>query len=205
MRPAKRILRDAGVLLDELFGFIPGAAVSEGRLRRKILRLCELGSTDEDKRTDVSINVIREYHRHEIDRQKAIEIKARDNLLAITIAFSIMSVGIGLLLAPSEGSKPIHFPSATYAVMLVVGVLFLFAAGLAALRALDIGMLYVLDLTDEAELNEERKKLRLVRCLELNQLSTTIKSNYTCASNHCIRNAVVTLFALFILIAAGRM
>lgn len=191
--------------LDGLLGFILGAWVSERRVRRRIRNLEASSCRDKGELSEVTIDRMREYHRQELQRRKEIETKARDNLLAITIAFSIMFIVMGLVTTWSEETNPVHLFTATFAVMLVIGVSFLLAAGLASLRALSISMLYDLDLDEEATLDNEGKKCRLVQCVKLNQLSTTIKSNYTYASNNCIRNAIVVFFVLFLLMTRAVM
>ena len=87
-------------------------------------------------------------------------------------------------------------------VALIIGMVFLLTGGGMALSALRIAKFHSLGLDDEAEgTSEETKAKRILWYLELNQLTTMLKSNKVDASYTCIRNGVITLALAGLIVA----
>lgn len=187
-------------VFDEIVADGISVAIAERKIRKRILELEKRDSMTADPRAKVPLTAMLRYHDEERDRRRRIEEKARAGLLAITLAFSVIFAGLGVMKSQAGGSALTGNWSLVLLVFLIAGVVYLFGAGLAALRAMGIGRVYAMDLGKEVELStDEEKAGYLLLCLELNQLTTLNRSNYTYVSFKCIRNGVLAL-AVFILV-----
>ncbi len=143
-----------------------------------------------------------QYLDQEMARRRIIEDKAKTNALAITLALSAMLAGIALVgNLPESGDRILD--ALVWLVMLLqfLGIVFLLAGGLIALRTLGVVPTQMWTLVDDRRgISEEAKKLEIAGYLEFNQHYTNIKSNYVDTSYNCIRNGVITL-ALAALVA----
>lgn len=192
----------AGVL-DQFTGFLCSAIGAEKRVEKKISDLESKLEAEEidwnDPRILLPIDTLRSQLDKEAKRRSGVEDKAKKNLTALAVAASVTTASIALMTS-TEGSKLFRNPVGFVAAFaLVVGTMFLIAAVLGALKALKISRIYDLTLADEARRDGARAAILLL-CLELNQLRTTIRSNWVYASDSCIRNALLAL-GLFGLLA----
>lgn len=141
----------------------------------------------------LSSDSIERYEQMEHERKRSIENKAKNNLLGVTLAFSILSMGAGLwarekwtLEGVSDGAfLPIGL-------MLIALVYFLWGGG-QALSAMRVGQSYQIRPADEASLPAEEFKALRLWYLELNQQVTTLRTNALSVSFRSIRNGIIAL------------
>lgn len=143
----------------------------------------------------------------ELDRRRAIEDKAKTNVLAITLSFSAMLIGVALISRVTDSDdQVISWLVWAFALFQIYGALLLLTGGLLALHALRAVETYLWTLADEKrELTDEMMDAEISWYVELNQYVTMLKSNSVDVSYYCIRNglcafAVAAIIALVILI-----
>ena len=86
---------------------------------------------------------------------------------------------------------------------LFVGILFLLVGGWVALAVLRIGEVYTWTLEEETEsTTNEAKAMRILWYIELNQMTSRLKSNGVVASYSCVRNGIIVLTFVAIGLAA---
>jgi hypothetical protein len=192
-------------LLDHGTAFVFAAYRAERAVERKIAELEAKQNADdldwEDARAQLPLEALRRRHENEKARQHGIEDKAKKNLTALAVAAGVTTAGIGLM-AGRESSQLFHNAVGLAAgSALLAGSTFFIVGVLTALRALTIAKTYDLTLEDETRGKGAQASL-LVSCIDLNQLRTTIRTNWVYASDACIRNALVAL-VLFAALAIG--
>ena len=160
-----------------------------------------------DRRLTVPENVLMRHLEEELARRRAIEEKAKTNVLGITLAFSAMFAGVALVTSNSNVSEPsIAWHVWALLVLLFVGGLFLLAGGALALSALRIAKTHTWTLEDEVENTaDEARAARALWYVELNQDGTRLKTNLVDASYSCIRNGVIALAVAAIIMGCFRL
>jgi hypothetical protein len=185
-------------IFHEITAFVFQACWAERRVTQKIKCLEQKLENQQCDATDVrnhlSSRIIRQHHEQEKARRASIEDKAKKNLFAVTVATAAAVAGIGLMTG-RDSSIVFRGPVGGVAgLALLVGILFLLFAALTALRAMRIWRVYDMALEDEAKETSVRKSL-LLAYISLNQLHTTVRSNWAYASDACIRNGLLALAA----------
>ena len=143
------------------------------------------------------------YLDQEQSRRRTIEEKAKTNVLAITIAFSAMIAGVAI----ASEVAGINERCAAWIVWPVVaaqgiGIAFLLAGGMVALKALRVAETYMWTLgREKLNMTTEAINVELSWCLQFNQYITSIKSNQVETSYSCIRNGIIALGVAAFLVA----
>lgn len=155
---------------------------------------CEFIKFDKFSKKD---HVEKEYNKS-IERIKQFEEKAKTNLVAISIAVTIM---FGLI-------KPINEMYEKYtnvwikvilSIISILLVFFMLYAGITALKVLmEKNIVYKISVK-ELQLNDESLKKVYGMDAELNEISNVVRNNYINTSYKCIRNALILLSVIFIL------
>ena len=155
-----------------------------------------------DRRSQLSEDVLMRHLDQELARRMVIEEKAKANMLGITLAFSAMFAGSALILSSSTVDEfTTHWLLWVLVASFFVGELFLLLGGALALRALRIAKIYTWTLENEAKYTtNEARSVRLLWCVELNQMTTLLKTNQVDASYTCLRNGVISLATAAILV-----
>ncbi len=191
-------------ILHELAGNVFDLFEKNKKIREQIAALGDQQDEPDGDNADAlpSGDRMLQYLDQEMARRRIIEDKAKTNALAITLALSAMLAGIALVgNLPESGDRILD--ALVWLVMLLqfLGIIFLLAGGLIALRTLGVVPTQMWTLVDDRRgISEEAKKLEIAAYLEFNQHYTNIKSNYVDTSYNCIRNGVITL-ALAALVA----
>jgi hypothetical protein len=192
-------------VLDEITAFVFRAWRAECKVREKLTVLektLKNGESDSDPvDATLQLKVVCEYHEREKARKASIEEKAKKNLFAVTVATGATAAGIGLMTGRDSSMVFLGVMGGVAGVALLIGVVFLLVAALTALHAMRIGVVYDMTLEDEAREEGIRKAL-LLQYIGLNQLDTTVRSNWVFASDACIRNGLLALAAFALLTVA---
>jgi hypothetical protein len=152
------------------------------------------GVTDDD---------LRRYMSFEAERRKSIDEKAKANLVAITIGFTVLLASLNFI-GKNELKAPLGGWWATLSFLLLIsGVVYLIYGGLKALDALQIAQVYSPSGGDESGVSEAVRKVNLLWCLQQNEKTSLLRTNAVSVSYRSIRNGVFSL-ALLILVMAGR-
>ncbi len=136
----------------------------------------------------------------EQERSKIVQDKAKSNVLGITVAFSVLFAGMGFLFGEDVRAALGGGVSAIAMLFLLLGVVFLAAGGLMAMKAMSVGRWYNLTLRDVANENEATQTSVLLWCLYQNYRVTALRSNAVSASTKAIRNGVLILASLVVLV-----
>ena len=133
----------------------------------------------------------------ELDRRRVIEEKAKTNVLAITLSFSAMLIGVALISRVTNSDEQVvSWLVWAFALLQIYGALLLLTGGLLALHALRAVETYLWTLADESRgLTDEMKHAEISWYVELNQYVTTLKSNSVDVSYCCIRNGLCAFAA----------
>lgn len=155
-----------------------------------------------DKATSaLSLEAARRYETDEASRRKGLEEKARGNLLAITLAFSILFAGLAFFTGQST-STAVQQPWRNIGIgTLVFGMAFLLSGGFFALVALQVGEVFLMTPEEESGRSEADQAQLLLWCTKQNQRGAQLKVNALDISFKCIRNGVVLIAALSALLA----
>ena len=140
----------------------------------------------------------------EQERSKALQEKGKSNVLGITVAFSVLFAGVGFLFGEDVRIALGSVVSAIAMLFLILGVVFLAAGGLMAMKAMNIGPWYNLTLHDVANEDEAKQTSILLWCLYQNYRITALRSNAVSVSMRAIRNGVLIL-ALLVLLVGTRL
>ena len=155
-----------------------------------------------DNRSLLSVDLLMRYLRDEDTRRRAIEDKAKTNVLGVTLAFSVMFAGVAVVSSRTTAIGCNVDWLNFVLVPLLVGILFLLAGGWVALDVLRIREVYGWTLEEEAEKStDESKAVRVLWYIELNQKINHLKSNGVVASYSCIRNGIIVLTVVAIVLA----
>ena len=175
------------------------------RLKRKIASLVNgdpLSIYESDERALLPVDLLMRFLRDEETRRRAIEDKAKTNILGVTLAFSVMFAGVALVSSRAADSGCSIDWLIFVLAPLLVGIFFLLAGGWVALGILRIGEVYVWTLEEETESSsKESKAARILLYIELNQKINYRKANGVVASYSCIRNGIIVLTLVAIVLA----
>ena len=139
----------------------------------------------------------------EQSRRRLIEEKAKTNVLAITIAVSAMIAGMAVA-SEVAGVNERCTGWIVWPVMAAqgIGIAFLLAGGIVALKALRVAETYMWTLgREKLNMTTEAINVELSWCLQFNQYVTSIKSNQIETSYSCIRNGIIALGVATFLVA----
>lgn len=142
--------------------------------------------------------------RHEVaaaQRLRAIEDKARANLLSITIGVAVLFAGLDLLAGGGMGVELAGGLRVLVAVGFVAAVVYFLLGGLMALRALEVERVFVPRLEEEAERSALERSMQALWDLKQNEKTVFLRTNALSSSSYGLRNGVVCLTALVILLA----
>jgi hypothetical protein len=152
---------------------------------------------------DVETSDLMALNDNELIRRRTIEDKAKNNITALTIAFSLMALILtqsGSICNPnsqldSELQKHIvYFFS-------IIAVIYFVLGWWCAFEALEIGEIYYWDLSDKIQIKTKNKiSIKLIEYIELNKKNTMIKANFVMASYNNIRLGIYSLIFLFLII-----
>jgi hypothetical protein len=170
-------------------------AFKASRILRRSQEELEL-KVEEDQYPDVrkEDSVIGVLAEDEKARRKALEEKARGNLLALTVCSSLVFAGFSFMATP--GVINVLWGHNILPVLFLFPEAYFVAAALSAVKVLEFGEIYRTTIADEG-LQPDSLKTRKLNYVELNAISTLIKTNWTAVSLSCLRNGVISLF-LFI-------
>lgn len=146
---------------------------------------------------------LRRYINFESERRKSIEDKAKSNLVAITVGFTVLVASLNFV-GKDELKAPLSGRWAILSfLLLVLGVVYLMYGGLKALDALQIARIFSPSPSDESGVCPAVRKTNLLWCLKQNERVSLLRANAVSVSYRSIRNGVISL-ALLILLIAGR-
>jgi hypothetical protein len=126
----------------------------------------------------LTIDDIKRHLTFEAERRKSIEDKAKANLIAITIGFTVLFAGLTFF-QTKQASDLLSTSGARFlsGMMLVAGVVYMIYGGLMALDALRIARTYSPSPEDEAGATEREKCTKMLWCLRQNQRTTLLRTN----------------------------
>ncbi len=147
---------------------------------------------------------LRRYVISEAERRKSIEDKAKANLVAITVGFTVLLASLNFV-GKDELRSPLSGWWGTLSfLLLVLGIVYLIYGGLKALDALQIAQVFNPSPEDESGVCSAIRKTNLLWCLKQNEKVSLLRANAVSVSYRSIRNGVISL-ALLILLIAGRL
>ncbi len=157
------------------------------------------GVPNSDPRLTVRSEVILAHYDAERDRLRQIDDKAKSNLLGVTVAFSVVFAGFGVL--TGQGTRPLFVGSLGLLchLFLGAGVLSLILGGAFAIRALEIRRIGTFDIEDQLLADRSKRRIWLA-CIDLNRCTGTVRANSVHVSNRCIRNGIISLSVFVLLI-----
>lgn len=146
---------------------------------------------------------VRRYLTFETERRKSIDEKAKANLVAITVGFTVLVASLNFIGRSELKASLTGKWGIVSFLLLALGVIYLLYGGLKALDALQIARIYTPSPVDESGVCESTRKVNLLWCLQQNQRTALLRTNAVSVSYRSIRNGVVTL-GILILLIAGR-
>jgi hypothetical protein len=194
--------------------FIIGQLLAEGpalrQARRAVLHQIEEATnnySDEAERLQniaegLTLDDLRRYVSFDMERRKSIEDKAKANLLAITIGFTVLFASLNVV-GKRAWDVAVGRPwTVSSFIFLTIGVSYLIYGGLKAIDALQIARIYSPSPADESGVCEAVRKIKLLWCLQQNERTSLLRTNAISVSYRSIRNGVISLAALVLIIAA---
>jgi len=131
-----------------------------------------------------------------------VDEKARANVVAITIAFSVLVAGLSFLAKDELNAALGQWWVIATVALVIVGVLSLICGGLMALEALHIGPVYSPGPEDESGVAEGNRVLRLLWRLKQNEKTGLLRTNALSVGYGFIRNGVFILAVVILLLAS---
>ncbi|MTV47892.1 hypothetical protein GJ688_02700 [Heliobacillus mobilis] len=152
----------------------------------------------------VKLDRLEKLYSKEQERRKTIEDKAKVNVTGITLALTLLSSSITFLNGTKTSNiKLEHGVTEDILLLLFLSTfIYLFLGALDAIKALQLGLVYDIYLSDEIKMASKGSYLR---CLELsksihfNYKYNTIKENFVTSSYDNIKNAIIALLLLVLL------
>lgn len=176
-----------------IFASYPNAKLAEKKIKKEMEKIKNSELKNDSDINDVSIETFDKHQKKIFDNKSIIEGKAKDNLLGITLAFSVIFASFGLITRES-----IQYFCWIQVLLIIIptliGVFYLILGGLAALRAMQIGKWYDFSLEEEMNLNNLVRNNKMRIFIELNNLMNVIRTNYTTVSQIAVRNGILLLF-----------
>ena len=191
---------EAGILAD-----IPAWLHARQKLRAKIEEARKSFPNEPDASTlsgALGLDRARDYQEKALARRRTAEDKARNNLLGITLAFSVLFTGLTFLTNQSISGVLGRGWGTVASGLVVFGILYLLAGGWFALTVLQIGKVYDLAPEDEAGGDEPALVTHLLWCVRQNDRETLLRQNSLVVSFNCIRNGLLLFASLAILLVA---
>lgn len=146
----------------------------------------------------VTVEQLKEEYVNTIKTKDKFEDKAKTNVTGITIAVTLIMGASGLL---DTVIKKYPIPIVQWAsfILLALSIVYLISAGILSIKVLIAeNKFYAVDLSCIADGGERLKKTYDKRIVQ-NQNQNTIRNNNIYTAYECIRNALVCLFAVFLL------
>jgi len=153
----------------------------------------ELLSTLEDNpptSPEIGDTTIASHTDREGARRKSLEEKARSNLTVVSVCSTLVFAGLSFLIGQGITVRP--HTRIILVTLFLLQVAYFAGSVVCALKALQITRTWVVSTDEERQPADFLRGLRL-RYLELNELETNIKANWTSVSFTCLRNAVISL------------
>lgn len=171
------------------------AAYSIYKLQRKQIDDLENREVEElDPRGDVDLCIIEEYDREIKQLMSAVEDKVKSNLLGISVAFSIIFAGMGVLTGEPSRTMFAGFCGFLCRLLLAIGVVYLLCSGLLAIKVLGLRKVYLLSPEGALELKSMRhRKCLLLANIDLNRKIHEMLTAFLEVSNRCIRNGILCM------------
>ena len=148
-------------------------------------------------------DMIRRHEDAAAHRLRAIEAKARANLLSITVGVAVLFAGLDLLTAGGMGVELARWVQVLVAFGFVAAVLYFLVGGLMALRALEVERVFVPRLEEEAERSALERAMQALWDLKQNEKTVFLRTNALSSSSYGLRNGVFCLTVLVLLLAGS--
>lgn len=151
-----------------------------------------------DNADKVTIEQLKEQYDNAVWTKDKLEDKAKTNVAGITIAVTLIMGASGLLNTIIK-KYPIPLLQWVSFILLMISIAYLIIAGILSIRVLVAeNVFFTVNLSCIAEGGEKLKKAYDKRVGQ-NQNQNLIRNNYIYSSYECIRNALICLFAIFLL------
>ena len=177
------------------------------RIEREIQASSEAYEKEEEQLRELAAKLeessIRRHEDAAAHRLRAIEDKARVNLLSITIGVAVLFAGLDLLAGGGIGVRLAGWLQVSVALGFVASVLYFLLGGLMALKALEVARVFVPSLEEEAERSEVERAMQGLWVLEQNEKTIFLRTNALSSSSYGLRNGVFCLTALVVLLAGS--
>lgn len=181
---------------------ITGSLFELTRANRKLNQKIDCLSTNDptliyqnDKRVQLCLDLLMQHLNLEDTRRRAIEDKAKTNVLGVTLAFSALFAGVALISSRSPISAfSVEWLNLVLVFLLVLSISFLLAGGWLALDVLRVKQIFTWTLAEETRsISRNDKAKRVVWYIDLKQMASWLKANKVHASYSCIRNGIIVL------------
>ena len=139
--------------------------------------------------------VLEDLYKQTFKTKDKLEDKAKSNVMGITISVSLIVGSTNLLSYVNSEAERLYI-----IILLIISVFYMIVSGWLVIHMLiDENETYVIKLNSLAE-GGGSLRADYDQCILLNQYKNLIRNNYLFASYACIRNALISLFIMFLLI-----
>lgn len=191
--------------------FIP-AFRSETKLKKKIEKLndehayIEINGNNEDD----LLEIVREHHHREFDRDNKIEDKAKSSLFIVTLSITFILGSLNYI----NGVNTWIIPEIIVLIVLIIGVFYLVFAAVTSIKTIHATPSYDIYIDNRIEgfkssfhdnlkmvkINKKQEINTLYECIKLNELWMIIKLNFMDATFAGLRNGIILVSVFFILV-----
>jgi hypothetical protein len=199
-------LRDRAVwIVHKLDDVLLGSLVQLVRANRKVLDRVdrdELDGYQDDARLEHSLAALQGAREAAVVRLQRIEDKAKGTVIGVGIGVTVIGSASAFLGKDSPVTGGADGLKVLLALLLGGSIVFLLISGYLALRAYEIGRVWLPSLYDSPPLvSETEAKKAELQNIEQNFRIGTVRGNYLSASFYCLRNglALLALVALVFL------
>lgn len=147
---------------------------------------------------NISLEDIKQLYEKEITRKNYMEEKAKINIIAITIAITLI---IGAYDLCENLYNSFSSPAITWIIFAFfsIGVLYMISAGIISIQTIvNENVVYLLDDSDLG-LEEDAIAKNTISYIQKNRIQNIVRNNNINTSYICIRNALICLFIVFIM------
>lgn len=190
--------RCAGWLLKIIFHFLPlvNVCVANKKINKSRKKIEDNAASiaEFNKKKDLNNDDVYKLYERLLEWKRIIDAKAKNNLFAITISMSLLSILIGSFLK-GETFQFVNTHQYVRSLLFIffVGLVYFLYAGysaLCALRVKEIGFIGWSDLIQKKE-NESSYKRELIKSIEITQLTISESTNYLDACYIGLRNGMI--------------
>jgi hypothetical protein len=144
---------------------------------------------------NIKNEVLEDLYEQTFKTKDKLEDKAKSNVMGITISVSLIVGSTKLLSYVNSEAERLCI-----IILLIISVFYMIVSGWLVIHMLiDENETYVIKLNSLAE-GGGSLRADYDQCILLNQYKNLIRNNYLFASYACIRNALISLFIMFLLI-----